>query len=249
MVGPVLSALMRHLATSAAVENANAVHEPIETFGSFETFGMEAHGPSGWEGSVSSMPTPVMRNLAPSSLAWQLELGSLNSAGWHGWLGRDDMNDDDDDYCALTMGGETAASIGGRLQSVDSGMIIDLEDGFALPPPAVDLDEIIIAAPALDESVVAAPAHEGIPLAPPLAPPQGRPERFTLPAHVVKDIDELAFPAAAVAAAAQPLRGVRPSGCKAVRVGRRRVAVRSRREALPPPSRSKRRCQPCGSPL
>lgn len=242
MVGPVLSALLRHLATSAAVENANAAHE-LETFGSFETFGVEAQ--DGWEGSMSSMPTPVLRNLTPSSLVWQLELGSLQHAGWHGRLGREDMNDDDEfeEYRALTQGGETAASIR-RLQSLDNAMTIDLEDGFALPPPAVDLDESVIAASALDVSVVAAP-HDGIPLTAPLAPPQGRQvalprERFTLPAHVVKD--EIAFPAAS---AAQPHR-VRPSGCKAVRVGRRRVAVRSRREALPP--RSKRRCQQCGSP-
>mmetsp|Transcript_26910 Transcript_26910/g.71055 ORF Transcript_26910/g.71055 Transcript_26910/m.71055 type:complete len:258 (+) Transcript_26910:389-1162(+) len=257
MVGPVLSALMRHLATTAAVETVNAPHE-LEPLGRVETFGREAQGmnQSGWEDSIA---TPVMRHLVPNSLAWELQISSVQASGWQGWLGRDDMSDDDDDddYSMVTFGGVTITEVGSR-RNIDRGLMIDLEDGFALPPPAVDLDlddGLDATYPSLLAAGAGMPFGARAPLSVPARQETGDDsspaashycdrssrQRFTLPAHVVKD--ELAFSATS---AAQPHR-CRPSGCKAVRVGRRRVAVRSRQAALAP--RSKRRCQPCGSPL
>lgn len=245
MVGPVIGALMRHLATSAA-DTVSYELDPVAV----DARGRHA---ASLDSEIASMPTPVMRHLAPTNIAWELELVG-NGVGWHRWLNVNTVaavNDLDHD---MEVQGEAPAT-NGHPPGFDVRQLVDVEDGFALPPPAVDLDDGTFMMPSglLDHAagtsapvVANPPIHRGTPLGVPSlsSVSAGSPtasleasdeasvgghgcdrlsrQRFTLPAHVVKD--ELSFSASS---AVQPLR-VRPSGCQAVRVGRRRVAVRSR---------------------
>mmetsp|Transcript_41330 Transcript_41330/g.106955 ORF Transcript_41330/g.106955 Transcript_41330/m.106955 type:complete len:250 (+) Transcript_41330:463-1212(+) len=248
MVGPIIGALIRRLATSGADDVEPSVRDS-------------------WDSAMASMPTPVMRHLAPPHLAFELE---LNGAGWQDSPDLDGM---DDFNGSITLVGAMATTHRGGLTSLDDGLMIDVDDGFTLPPPAVELDDGLHAmglARAVDSARSSPLAFGHLPMSRGLQPDIQAPftipaatgtgaqvaaddyasttssgcsrssrRRFTLPAHVVKT--DLAFPAAA----AQSLR-VRPSGCQAVRVGRRRIAVRSHRQLASAAPRPKRRCPPCG---
>lgn len=119
MVGPVMRVLMRHLASSsvenAALELGRLQHEPL--------------GPRSPAAALeaAALTTPQTRNLVPGHAAGELELNG-DGHGVAGWWGVDGGGEGFED---VILGEE---ELRGR-------SAIDLDDGFALPPPAIGVDE------------------------------------------------------------------------------------------------------------